>query len=85
MIITVYTCPKCKDSIFSRTTHDFRSCSCGEISIDGGFDYTKVSCVTSFPKSKKITLDVTEKELYDDWNTDRNKYGVYTTPSTRKR
>jgi hypothetical protein len=36
-------CPKCKDRIFSRSRHDFVSCKCGEVSIDGGLDYCKIT------------------------------------------
>ena len=31
-------CPVCKDIVFSRTTHDFRYCSCGNLFVDGGFE-----------------------------------------------
>ena len=33
------TCRKCKDFIFSRHVHDFVTCKCGAISVDGGQDY----------------------------------------------
>jgi hypothetical protein len=29
-------CKKCMDTIESRTEHDFKTCSCGSIGIDGG-------------------------------------------------
>ena len=32
-------CMKCKDSIESKSRHDFVMCSCGEIFVDGGQDY----------------------------------------------
>jgi hypothetical protein len=32
-------CTKCGDIIESKHTHDFVSCSCGAIFIDGGHDY----------------------------------------------
>ena len=34
-------CAKCCDVIQSRARHDFVSCNCGAIAIDGGADYTK--------------------------------------------
>ena len=39
MIVNAIQCPRCGDTIYSRTRHDYRSCSCGSVSIDGGFDY----------------------------------------------
>lgn len=35
------TCRKCKDFIFSRHVHDFFTCKCGAISVDGGQDYLR--------------------------------------------
>ena len=34
-------CDHCKDVIESTDTHDFKTCSCGMVSIDGGYDYLK--------------------------------------------
>lgn len=35
-------CMECGDLIISVHRHDFRSCSCGQVSIDGGRDYIRV-------------------------------------------
>jgi len=35
-------CVKCGDIIISRHRHDFVTCKCGAISIDGGNDYCRV-------------------------------------------
>lgn len=32
-------CNKCDTTIVSRSVHDFRSCKCKDISVDGGSDY----------------------------------------------
>lgn len=32
-------CKKCHDEIESKHRHDFVSCKCGEIFVDGGKDY----------------------------------------------
>jgi hypothetical protein len=32
-------CKKCKDTIESKSDHDFQYCSCGAIGIDGGISY----------------------------------------------
>lgn len=34
-------CKRCKDIIESKHRHDFVTCKCGSISIDGGLDYQK--------------------------------------------
>ena len=34
-------CKKCGDIIESKTRHDFRTCSCGAVAVDGGCDYLK--------------------------------------------
>lgn len=34
-------CLACGDEIESRHRHDFRSCSCGLLSVDGGLDYAR--------------------------------------------
>jgi len=36
-------CKKCDDIIESKYRHDFKSCKCGKISIDGGSSYLKCS------------------------------------------
>lgn len=34
-------CRKCNSTIESKYRHDFTSCSCGAISVDGGKDYQR--------------------------------------------
>jgi hypothetical protein len=34
-------CLKCGDQVESRNRHDFRSCSCGSVSVDGGKEYLR--------------------------------------------
>ena len=34
-------CNKCDDFIFSKTRHDFVTCKCGAISVDGGQNYLR--------------------------------------------
>jgi hypothetical protein len=77
MKISAIQCKKCGDTIFSRATHDYHSCTCGDCFIDGGFDYIRVGykeegCYVS----KVIDLKVTKKELYDDWNKNKDKFGT---------
>ena len=39
-------CKKCGDEIESKHTHDFVTCGCGSISVDGGKDYLKRSGIS---------------------------------------
>ncbi len=75
MEVTVVFCHKCFNMIFSRTRHDFRSCPCSNVSIDGGFDYTRIVGDTSC-KTFKLEIQNTKQELYDDWNLGINKLGI---------
>lgn len=34
-------CKKCGDIIESKSTNDYKKCSCGTVSVDGGKDYLK--------------------------------------------
>ena len=34
-------CAKCKDIIESTHRHDFKSCSCGAVYVDGGLNYIR--------------------------------------------
>lgn len=34
-------CQKCGDAPYSANRHDFKSCQCGAISVDGGMDYLR--------------------------------------------
>lgn len=34
-------CKKCGDIIESKSTNDYKRCSCGTVAIDGGKDYLK--------------------------------------------
>jgi tRNA(Ile2) C34 agmatinyltransferase TiaS len=37
------TCGRCGETVRSRNRHDFRTCSCGDVSVDGGSFYCKRS------------------------------------------
>lgn len=66
-------CKNCGDILFSRALHDFRTCTCGKTSVDGGLEYFKVSGVDC--ETYKLKIVQTKQELYDDWNKSENKYG----------
>jgi len=39
---TAIKCKTCEDRLYSLYRHDYRDCSCGESSIDGGAVYTRI-------------------------------------------
>lgn len=41
IIVNKIKCKVCGDIIESKTTHDFRTCKCGKVSVDGGKSYLK--------------------------------------------
>jgi hypothetical protein len=84
MKIHALTCKKCKYTIFSRARHDYRVCKCGACSIDGGFDYCKVSGHVKNFLWSAIDIKVTEEELYNDWNKAIDKYGIHTKAEIKK-
>ena len=82
-------CPSCGDFIYSRTRHDYRSCSCKGISIDGG-TYNKETDSLSYERviwesdkidaesitPKEIELNLIYAEVYADWNLSKDKLGL---------
>ncbi len=78
MDVTAFQCPKCYDIVFSRARHDFRTCTCGNMHVDGGFNYHKIGAREDVAKIKKtmVYVDATRQDLYDDWNKSIDKYGL---------
>ena len=52
-------CKTCGDIIESEYRHDFKSCSCNRVAVDGGHDYLR-RCYTDRPNDFE-DLSVTEK------------------------
>lgn len=46
-------CNYCKESIFSQNRHDYKTCRCGEVMVDGGMEYIRQSIAG---KSLNITI-----------------------------
>jgi len=76
MKIKAIKCLKCGGTIFSRSVHDFRWCSCESVAIDGGFEYTKVSGNPENYEFKDINVKATKTQLYKDWEHRTDKYGL---------
>lgn len=49
-------CNTCGDIIESVYTHDFKTCSCGRVSVDGGHDYLR----RCFAESPDYYTDLSE-------------------------
>ena len=49
-------CNTCGDVIESNFTHDFKTCSCGRVSVDGGHDYLR----RCFAESPDDYIDLSE-------------------------
>jgi hypothetical protein len=77
IIVSAITCHKCGATIYSRCGHDMRWCTCKSIAIDGGRDYSRVVFEDAAGyTSLKLTVDATQAELFQDWNSYRNKFGL---------
>ncbi len=56
-------CKKCGDIIESKSVHDFRSCKCGFVAVDGGHNYLRrVGNLEDWE-------DLSEYEVIEDENT----------------
>ena len=77
LTVNAIECLNCGDKIFSRTGQDFRQCDCKNVSVEGGLKHFKynISPLADFA-IKKIKVDLTINELYDDWNSMNDRYGL---------
>ncbi len=73
--LVAWKCPSCGDLVFSRANHDMRFCTCKQIAVDGGFDEMFVRLVGS-PMRVEMYIEQTKEELYQDWESGRNEYGL---------
>jgi hypothetical protein len=77
MKVLAWKCLLCGDTVFSRARHDYRTCSCGQLAVDGGFDYTKLGYVSENDVERtQVEVSASEAELYEDWNTRKDNFGV---------
>lgn len=47
--VSAAQCPKCLAIVISSHRHDYHSCPCQEIAIDGGMDYTRMAFKKKVP------------------------------------
>lgn len=81
-------CNKCGEFIVSKHRHDFVTCHCGCISVDGGQSYLRrAGGLGKLPDGRNLYTDMSWElpdELYkacgdavqEAIDTDRNKYGI---------
>lgn len=74
-------CTKCDDFIFSRHIHDYVTCSCGAISVDGGQAYLRRSGDRSVAIDCSWEIEDTIYEacataVRDAIESESNKYGI---------
>lgn len=55
-------CNHCGDILISEHVHDFKTCSCGTVSIDGGKEYLK----RLFKNSVNDLEDLSEYEIIEE-------------------
>jgi len=81
--IRVVKCKQCSSVITSRANHDFNTCKCGQLSVDGGYfnKDTNTQCITriigSFQQEHLSIIPdipVTPEQLYNDWNKGINEF-----------
>lgn len=76
MIVTAAHCLDCKVWILSRSQHDMRFCPEGHVGIDGGASYVRLSFKTTPPEVRRVVIDATPLQLFDDWNTGKDEFGI---------
>ena len=57
-------CKHCGDIIESKSAHDFKTCSCGAVSVDGGHEYLR-RCFINSPDDDFEDLSEYEEEEHD--------------------
>ena len=81
--IIALECPGCGDVIFSRSNHDYRSCTCDGISIDGGlgdyinsaWDHERINI--NDVRIYTLESNLTKKDFHKDYNFRIDKYGKH--------
>jgi hypothetical protein len=75
------TCNKCKQYIYSAHVHDFSTCKCGSISVDGGTFYLRrVGDYSNFIDESlfmsKKAVDAIKEAVVWGKETGRNELGI---------
>ena len=81
IIENTVACMSCGDKIFSRHRHDFVTCTCGAVSVDGGQEYLRR--VGDFTNAMDLSWSLPD-DVYKECaeaaqnalDTGRNKFGI---------
>jgi DNA-directed RNA polymerase subunit RPC12/RpoP len=81
IIENAVTCMACGDRIFSKHRHDFVTCTCGAVSVDGGQEYLRRvgDFSNAMDHSWSLPDDVYKacaQAAQDAMDTGRNKFGI---------
>ena len=77
LIKNAIKCNHCGDVIESKYTHDFVTCSCETVSVDGGLSY----CKRSFKNGLDDFEDLSEWEEIEEKQTEPIDYMIVSKPS----
>ena len=74
-------CKKCGDEPYSKHRHDFVSCKCGAVSVDGGMDYIRrVGDLNGYTEMSYWMNEEIVKDcmmaVHDSRKTGRNDLGI---------
>ncbi len=73
-------CLDCGSIIFSRATHDFRSCACGNSFIDGGYNGAYNRLGGGNTEQITISIYTSDKEIQQDYFNIKNRFGLLKKP-----
>ena len=74
-------CLLCNTFVFSRADHDYMSCSCGALHVDGGQEEHGGMSAQKLPDGSmcgmrlQVLITATKKTLYQDWNHRKDQWG----------
>lgn len=75
-------CHRCGDKPYSATVHDFKSCKCGSVSVDGGQQYLRrVGELNAFSEMSvelpKEAVEAALAEMDAMSESGRNTFGIF--------
>ena len=79
LLVRAIHCEECNTTVYSRASEDLRECGCGRVRVYGGFlSHFKYDIMGKKTKFKKIKMNIkaTPDDLYDDYETMEDKFGL---------
>lgn len=76
MNVFTVTCRFCRSTIYSRAPNDTRKCDCQRVGVTGGpRNFTVIGDYAELDVGS-MDINATEEDLYLDWDSANNKYGI---------